>query len=185
MANLKEIIENFSSAEYKNIPDLGLYMDQVIAYMQGQHIGFSGGETLTPAMINNYVKSGLMPRADGKKYSREHIAYLTVICTLKQILSVADVAILLQREVPKTGIENFYNKFSLSSKTAFAGILKNFSKNAEEKGDGVLSLAAESYAKKFACEVYIKEMKSPAEEQKSRKAAKTEEKEKKSAAKKK
>jgi hypothetical protein len=38
---------------------------------------------LTPSMINNYVKAGLMDKPLGKKYSREAIAQLLMIIQLK------------------------------------------------------------------------------------------------------
>ena len=72
-------LENSRPESWDKIPDIDLYMDQVIGYMKRQHIGLEceGEETLTPAMINNYMKSSLLPRAHGKKYDREHIGYLT------------------------------------------------------------------------------------------------------------
>ena len=36
-----------------------------------------------------------MPRAEGKRYSRTHLAYLTALCALKQVLSVKDAGLLL------------------------------------------------------------------------------------------
>ncbi|MBF1332199.1 MAG: DUF1836 domain-containing protein, partial [Mogibacterium diversum] len=68
-------LENSRPESWDKIPDIDLYMDQVIGYMKRQHIGLEceGEETLTPAMINNYMKSSLLPRAHGKKYDREHI----------------------------------------------------------------------------------------------------------------
>ena len=82
---IKELIYRLEHSRPENwdkIPDIDLYMDQIIGYMKRQHIGleFDGDESLTPAMINNYMKSDLLPRAHGKKYDREHIGYLTAIC---------------------------------------------------------------------------------------------------------
>ncbi|MFR8330973.1 MAG: DUF1836 domain-containing protein [Oscillospiraceae bacterium] len=62
-------------------------MDQLISYMPRQLIHYGEGEALTSAMVNNYIKDGALPRADGKRYSRTHLAYLTAICALKQVLS--------------------------------------------------------------------------------------------------
>ena len=47
-------------------------------------------------MINNYVKDGVLPRPEQKKYSRDHLALLMVICMLKQVLSIQDVSSLLK-----------------------------------------------------------------------------------------
>lgn len=70
-------------------------MDQLISYMPRQLIHYGEGEALTSAMVNNYIKDGALPRADGKRYSRTHLAYLTAICALKQVLSVKDAGALL------------------------------------------------------------------------------------------
>ena len=49
------------------IPDIDLYMDQVLNYMQRQHLGLKIDEKLTSSMVNNYTKQGVMPKAKGKK----------------------------------------------------------------------------------------------------------------------
>lgn len=62
-------------------------MDQVLSYMDRQVLRFDEEDALTASMVNNYTKSGLVPRAEGKKYNREHLAYLTAICVLKRVMS--------------------------------------------------------------------------------------------------
>ncbi|NCB05771.1 MAG: DUF1836 domain-containing protein, partial [Clostridia bacterium] len=88
-------------------------MDQVISYLPRQLIRFDEGERLTSAMVNNYSKEGLFPRAEGKKYGRNHLARLTAICALKQVLSVRELKTLLS--LPETddnsGGEEFYSRF--------------------------------------------------------------------------
>ena len=54
---------------------------------------------LTAAMVNNYTKSGLVPRAEGKKYNRDHLAYLTAICVLKRVMSTKDMDLLIREEL--------------------------------------------------------------------------------------
>ena len=46
-------------------------------------------------MINNYVKNGLIPHPDKKKYTKEHLAGLMAVCMLKQVLSIQDIKTLL------------------------------------------------------------------------------------------
>ena len=41
--------------------DIALYMDQLISYMPRQLIHFDENEALTSAMVNNYIKDGLVP----------------------------------------------------------------------------------------------------------------------------
>lgn len=92
---LKERLERERPVEWEAFPDIGLYMDQLISYMPRQLIHYGEGESLTSAMVNNYIKDGAMPRAEGKRYSRTHLAYLTALCALKQVLSVKDAGLLL------------------------------------------------------------------------------------------
>ena len=106
-------LENSRPESWDKIPDIDLYMDQVIGYMKRQHIGLEceGEETLTPAMINNYMKSSLLPRAHGKTYDREHIGYLTAICLFKQVMSVKEAGLLLGSEMEHMDVEHFYDEY--------------------------------------------------------------------------
>ena len=69
-------------------------MDQVLSLMSRQTIRFGEEDALTAAMVNNYIKDGVVPRAEGKRYHAEHLAYLTMVCVLKQVLAVKDAALL-------------------------------------------------------------------------------------------
>jgi Domain of unknown function (DUF1836). len=42
-------------------------------------------------MVNNYVKNGLLPHPEKKRYTREHLAYLIAITFLKQVVSINDI----------------------------------------------------------------------------------------------
>ena len=90
------------------LPVFELYMDQVIVLVNNYlSILESGDErVLTPSMINNYVKQKILPAPVKKRYSRLHVAYLIMICMLKQSLSIS----MIQKMVPI--IEN-ENEFSL------------------------------------------------------------------------
>ncbi len=86
----------FQPATWEQLPDMGLYMDQVITYVERLCKPlYAQGKFLTPAMVNNYVKSGLIARPHGKKYSRALLAQLIMICTLKQALSQDELKKLL------------------------------------------------------------------------------------------
>ena len=73
---LREKLRSQRPVAWDQLPDFPLYMDQVLSYMERQVFRFEEGDGLTAAMVNNYTKSGLVPRAEGKKYNREHLAYL-------------------------------------------------------------------------------------------------------------
>lgn len=99
LSSLLERLRQQRPVAWEQLPDFALYMDQVLSYMDRQVIRFNEEDGLTAAMVNNYTKSGLVPRADGKKYSREHLAYLTVICVLKHVMSTRDMDLLLKEEL--------------------------------------------------------------------------------------
>ena len=92
----------YTPLPWEQIPDLGLYMDQVITFVQRQcgALYAPSERVFTPAMVNNYVKHGLVSRPDGKKYGREQLAQLLMICVLKQAASAEGMKRLL---APETG----------------------------------------------------------------------------------
>lgn len=73
---------------WETLPDIGLYMDQVITLMERTFAPFLPGAEITKSMVNNYVKVGLIKRPVGKRYDREHLALLIMIGVLKQALSL-------------------------------------------------------------------------------------------------
>lgn len=161
MENIKEIkekLKNYRPNSWDSIPDIELYMDQVIGYMQRQHIGFEGDENLTPAMINNYIKSNLLPRAKGKRYNRQHIAYLTAICLLKQVLSVGDTGLLLKEQLEDKDIQCFYESYLKTLDDEFNITSEKIDESATKNqlAQKALELAVSSYANKLACEKILK-----------------------------
>ncbi len=122
-----EKLLNERPTSWDNLPDIDLYMDQVISYMQRQHIGFSEGESLTSSMINNYVKAEIMPRVKGKRYSKEHIAYLTVISLLKQIVPVSDISTIIGDDLNAEDSKRQYETFSLLLQEEFSKVGEHMS----------------------------------------------------------
>ena len=100
--------------DWDQLPDFSLYMDQVLSYMDRQVIRFDGDDGLTAAMVNNYTKSGLAPRAEGKKYGREHLAYFTAICVLKRVMSTRDMDLLIREELQDRPVQDGYAAFRQS-----------------------------------------------------------------------
>jgi hypothetical protein len=88
----------FRTVPFSELPDLDLYMDQVVNYVQKQLNLFQSAQTerlVTPAILSNSVKSGLIPRPNKKKYAKRHLAALIMSCTLKQVFPVQQVEQLL------------------------------------------------------------------------------------------
>ena len=107
-------------------------------------------------MINNYVKLGVMPAPIKKRYSREHIAYLIIICTLKQALPISDIKSLLEKRVQKTSIAETLNFFSDLYDSVFNTVLalgKKFSTKVSDEdasfSDTALFMAIGSNASRY------------------------------------
>ncbi len=160
LEQLKEKLTKERPVKWPEFPDLALYKDQVLSYMYRQLINFEGDGQLTSAMINNYIKDGLMPRSDGKKYSREHLAGLTEICLLKQVLSVRDTGFLIKQELSDGDHTQFYTKFIqiLDSCLKETAGLIDAKWDMEALSDMTLRLAISSYCDKLACERLIEIM---------------------------
>ena len=80
-------IADFHLPRYNEIPNVGLYLEQATKYVC-EYLEPLGEYTLTPSMISNYVKKGLIANPVKKQYSRDHIAYLFFIAMAKSVLSL-------------------------------------------------------------------------------------------------
>lgn len=111
-------VENFHLPRWHELPDLNLYMDQVLTYINDT-LGVieteddDRGSLLTAAMINNYVKHSLIPKPKKKRYQREHIACLFVYVLLKPVLSLSSIqdGLHLQVDVCKGNLQVAYDLF--------------------------------------------------------------------------
>lgn len=99
---------------WNELPEIDLYLDQVVNYLE-KYLGIlnvNGDEKIiTKTMINNYVKLGIMPAPEKKKYSKSHIAYLMVICILKQVYSIGDIGKLISETIAYFELSKAYNRF--------------------------------------------------------------------------
>ena len=113
----------YAPPAWDQLPDLGLYMDQVITYMERQCRALYpvAGSILTPSMINNYVKCGLVKRPVGKKYDRVQLAQLMMLCTLKQVASLEEMKQLLTPP-PGADTEELYAAFCKTQENAFQSL---------------------------------------------------------------
>ena len=84
----------FSLPTYDQIPNVGLYLEQVTKYLN-EYLEPLGCAPLTGSMISNYVKKGLVRNPVKKQYDREHIARLLEIAVCKTVLSLEEIEQLL------------------------------------------------------------------------------------------
>ena len=87
----------FSLPRYRELPSVGLYLDQTVQLVNSCFRGFPGVE-LTPSMVSNYVKKGVISHPVKKKYSREQLASLIYIVLSKNVLSLENIDTLFQMQ---------------------------------------------------------------------------------------
>lgn len=107
-------LEKFDLPDWESLPQLDLYMDQVILLLTRylSPLDMSGEEkAITASIINNYVRMKVMPPPVKKRYSRVHLAYLIIICTLKQSLSISCIQRILPEDHSEESARTLYEDF--------------------------------------------------------------------------
>lgn len=111
----------FRCPRWEQLPGIALYMDQVTGYLNEVFAPLCppGEEkVLTKAMVNNYVKQKVMAPPANKKYGRTHVAQLLVICALKQVLSIQEVARMIRMQAEVCEMQRAYDYFCDQLETA-------------------------------------------------------------------
>jgi hypothetical protein len=158
LTELRERLRTQRPVEWSQLPDFPLYMDQVLSYMDRQVIRFDEDDGLTAAMVNNYTKNGLVPRAEGKKYNRDHLAYLTAICVLKHVMSAKDMDLLIQEELQgERSVEGGYTDFCDSLDKALNLTADEMAQRPQNDtlADAAIHFALLSYAAGVASSRYV------------------------------
>ena len=111
---IKNLIKDFSLPRYNDIPNVGLYLEQVVKYIS-EYLEPLGSFSLTASMVSNYVKKGLIENPVKKQYDREQIAYLFFIAVAKNVLSMEDLRLLFEMQqkvyTAKRAYDYFCNEF--------------------------------------------------------------------------
>lgn len=100
---------------WAELPTLDLYMDQVIALVNN-YLGFLPKEVgmdavVTSAAVNNYVRKKIMPPPVKKRYSRIHLAYLLMICSLKHSVSISYIQQMIPVTLSEAQVRSVYDQF--------------------------------------------------------------------------
>lgn len=103
----------FSYPKWEDIPNIDLYLDQVLLYVNQVCAPISPDKEkgLTASMVNNYVKHGYLTKPDKKKYQRKHIARLIAITTLKSVFSIQEIAQTLNTLQTQASSDQLYDAF--------------------------------------------------------------------------
>ena len=111
---IKNLISDFSLPRYNDIPNVGLYLEQVVKYIS-EYLEPLGSFSFTASMVSNYVKKGLIENPVKKQYDREQVAYLFYIAVAKNVLSMDDIRLLFEMQhktyTPKRAYDYFCGEF--------------------------------------------------------------------------
>ncbi len=93
-AELVQAMQTLHISRVDEMPRIELYLDQVLSIVTTELAPLyePGEKIITGSMVNNYVKQRVMPAPTRKRYTRRHLASLLFVCSLKRVLSIAQVA---------------------------------------------------------------------------------------------
>lgn len=132
----EQYLNNYQLPSWKEIPDIGLYMDQMIALLT-QYVDFIPVEDqkdkpVTATTINNYVRLRVMPAPEKRKYYRVHIAYLIMILTLKQSVSIPSIQKILPVDLTADEVREFYTSYVERLRTVAQYFIHQTRESSEE-----------------------------------------------------
>lgn len=111
---IQKTIMEFNLPRYNDIPNVGLYLEQVVKYIS-EYLDPLESFSITASMVSNYVKKGLLGNPVKKQYDREQIAHIFFIAVAKNVLSMEDIRLLfeMQRKTyePRRAYDYFCTEF--------------------------------------------------------------------------
>ena len=164
----KEDIEKFHMPRWEELPEIDLYLDQVVSFIDKYLLYYLNAysnqkddkkeqNVLTKTMINNYVKQKIMEAPIKKKYNRNNIAYLFVISILKQCYSINDINKLIKFTLKTTPIDFAYNRFCDVLESAIKSTFFN-KKFAYEKSLNENSYVLLNVVQTVSSKLYVEKM---------------------------
>lgn len=119
-------IEDLHIARWQELPCFDLYVDQIVDFItKNLSCLYEENEKIvTRTMINGYVKQGLISPPIKKKYSRDQLAYLMVICLLKNVYSLEEVKKLLHIQIDAFPLSRSYDYFLIEFEDCLKHILR-------------------------------------------------------------
>ena len=156
-------LESLHIPRYNELPDIELYMDQLVAYINRNLavLQIDGKDVITTAMVNNYVKSKVLMPPVKKRYCKSHIAYLMVVAVFKQIYPISKISqmIEIQKQLFDTTVA--YDYFCTELENALqAAFSMDFSFSPDTTVTGneerlFVRASVNSFAQKLLVEKYL------------------------------
>lgn len=166
MKKFSEDILNFHIPRWEELPDIELYMDQVVTFIEKEFSFFSTNtneKIITPSMINNYVKLNLIPKPVKKKYNKTHLAYLIAISILKHVFTIQSIRDGIHFQAELNGEKIAYNTFCIEQEGALKNLINQINLGSEVLAPAinfntdniVIKMATLAFASKIVAERII------------------------------
>ncbi|MFQ8793346.1 MAG: DUF1836 domain-containing protein [Oscillospiraceae bacterium] len=107
---MREDISGFRLPRYEQIPDVGLYLEQTVRYVNS-FLAPLGEVELTASMASNYVKHKLLPAPRKKLYSAEQLARLMFIAAVKPVVPLDGLRLMFSIQAENYEIQTAYDYF--------------------------------------------------------------------------
>jgi len=91
--------ELYTLPSYREIPDVGLYLEQAVRYVNSCLVPIGLNE-LTASMVSNYVKQKVIENPVRKLYYARHIAQILFVAVAKTVVSIEDMRLLMMQVEP-------------------------------------------------------------------------------------
>ncbi len=97
----KQLIEDYEArglADGRSIPDIDLYIDQMVSCLNSELAIYeeNGKGPITKGMVSNYTKHRMIPGPEGKRYTRTHCLFMMLVFYLKGCFSMDQVERLMK-----------------------------------------------------------------------------------------
>ena len=109
-SHLAESVRSFHIPRLGEIPDVGLYLEQVTRYVNRSIAGCGLGP-ITSSMVSNYVKQKIIPGPEKKAYGAESIAYLIFVSCIKNVAAMDDIRTLIAIQRATYDLPTAYHYF--------------------------------------------------------------------------
>lgn len=103
-------IAAFRLPRYAQIPEVGLYLEQVVRYINAR-LAPLGEPELTGSMVSNYVKQKLVPAPQKKLYTAEHLVRLLFIAVVKSVVPLEGLRLMFSIQEECYPLQTAYDYF--------------------------------------------------------------------------
>ncbi|MGE9932347.1 MAG: DUF1836 domain-containing protein [Mogibacterium kristiansenii] len=167
-ADIQRTLDSLHLPEYKEIPDVGLYLEQVTRFINTALESFPD-MSVTPSMISNYVKLKVVTRPEKKAYSRDQIVALLFVAVAKTVLSMDNIRKAFEIRRQNSDVETGYEYFRRSLEHALTSFGKDplpwnpeeIPQDVSEEALNVVDYTASAIAYKMYLNLYFDAIKEP------------------------